>query len=387
MVTILDPAFAAAKITRIDVGTLVGRRPRSAGSNARLGDHGIEVRTTFARVTTDDGLTGFGQCRSSADQLKRLPGKPLAAVFGRDMLVADDWLAAEFPLWDLYGRYTNKPVYELLAERAGKTIERSLRPKCYDTSLYFDDLKIQGETAAAELLASEAAEGYARGHRAFKIKIGRGARHLPLEIGTRRDIAIIRAVREEVGSDAIVMVDANNGYNLNLTKRVITETRDCNLYWFEEAFHEDAVLYLDLQEWLKDLAIRTLIADGEGDASPRLMDWAEKGAIDVVQYDIIDRGVTGWVRTGEQLDSWGAKSAPHAYGSLFGPFACAHLSAAIDHFEFVEWDQTTTDGIDTSGYRICGGELVVPAAPGFGLGLDAACFGAAVAANGFTVGG
>lgn len=331
-------------------------------------------------------MTGFGQCRSSAEQLRELPGKPLATVFGHDMLVADDWLVAELPLWDLYGRYVEKPVYEVLAERAGKKIERSLRPKCYDTSLYFDDLKTSGETAA-ELLAREAAEGYARGHRAFKIKIGRGARHLPLEIGTRRDIAIIRAVRKEVGPDAIVMVDANNGYNLNLTKRVIMETRDCNLYWFEEAFHEDDVLYVDLQEWLKQLAIPTLIADGEGEASPRLMEWAEKGAIDIVQYDIIDRGVTGWVRIGEQLDSRGIGSAPHVYGSLFGPFACAHLSAAIEHFEFVEWDQAITDGIDASGYRIEGGELIVPATPGFGLDLDTARFRAAVAENGFIVGG
>ena len=302
------------------------------------------------------------------------------------MLVADNWLVAEFPLWDLYGQYVRKPVYQLLAERAGKRVERPLRPKCYDTSLYFDDLNVAGETAASELLASEAREGYARGHRAFKIKIGRGARHLPLEIGTRRDIAIVRAVRKEVGPDAIVMVDANNGYNLNLTKRVIMETRDCNLYWFEEAFHEDAVLYLDLQEWLKGLAIPTLIADGEGDASPRLMDWAEKGAIDVVQYDIIDRGLTGWVRTGEQLDSVGVGSAPHAYGNLFGPFACAHLSAAIEHFEFVEWDQTSADEIDTSGYRIDAGELVVPTQPGFGLELDGERFRAAVAENGFTIG-
>ena len=35
--------------------------------------------------------------------------------------------------------------------------------------------------AAADLIAAEARAGYERGHRAFKIKIGRGARHLPLE--------------------------------------------------------------------------------------------------------------------------------------------------------------------------------------------------------------
>lgn len=385
--TTQDAAFSAAKITRIDVGTLSGKRPRFAGSNARLNDHGIDVRTTFAQFTTSDGVTGFGQTRATNVQLQALIGNSLGSAFGDDRLIADDWLAGEFPLWDLYGHYVKKPVYALLSDRNGRTISGPLRAPCYDTSLYFDDLHAQGETAAAELMAKEAADGYARGHRAFKIKIGRGARHLPLEIGTRRDIAIIRAVRNQVGTEAIVMVDANNGYNLNLTKRVLLETRDCNLYWFEEAFHEDDVLYRDLQAWLKDQGIGCLIADGEGLASPRLMDWAQSGAIDIVQYDIIDRGLSGWVRTGEQLDAWGAKSAPHVYGGMFGPFACAHLSAAIQHFELVEWDLVTTEGFDTSEYRVESGALVVPEAPGFGLNLDPERFAAAVAENGFSLGG
>ncbi|HWV34198.1 MAG TPA: enolase C-terminal domain-like protein, partial [Thermomicrobiales bacterium] len=88
----------------------------------------------------------------------------------------------------------------------------------------------------------------------------------------------------------------------------------------------------------------------------------------------------------EQLDGWGARTAPHVYGSIFGPFACAHLAAAVDGFEFVEWDQISTPGFDTSAYRIKEGHLEVPDAPGFGLELDAERFRQAVAANGFSVG-
>ena len=57
--------------------------------------------------------------------------------------------------------------------------------------LYFDDLHLESTGAAAECIAGEAREGYARGHRAFKIKVGRGARHMPLETGTERDIAVV----------------------------------------------------------------------------------------------------------------------------------------------------------------------------------------------------
>ena len=58
---------------------------------------------------------------------------------------------------------------------------------------------------------------------------------------------MIRAVRAAVGEEAPLLLDANNGYNLNLTKRVLAETAECGIYWMEEAFHEDRVLYDDLR--------------------------------------------------------------------------------------------------------------------------------------------
>ena len=82
-------------------------------------------------------------------------------------------------------------------------VPATLRVPCYDTSLYFDDLHLADEAEAAALIAAEAREGYERGHRAFKIKVGRGARHLPLEEGTRRDIAVIRAVREALPASGL----------------------------------------------------------------------------------------------------------------------------------------------------------------------------------------
>src|SRR5690606_27126336 len=133
-------------------------------------------------------------------------------------------------------------------------------------------------------------------------------------------ILIIRAVREAVGPDARLMLDANNGYNLNLARHVLSETADCNIYWLEEAFHEDAVLYHDLKEWLERQGLHVLIADGEGDASPRLLDWARDGLIDVVQYDIISHGISRWLETGRQLDGWGVASAPHHYGTIYGNY-------------------------------------------------------------------
>jgi L-alanine-DL-glutamate epimerase-like enolase superfamily enzyme len=199
----------------------------------------------------------------------------------------------EYPLFDLVASRAGRPVYQLaamLAGRAAADLPTPFRAPCYDTSLYFDDLHLTDDAAAAALIAAEARQGYERGHRAFKIKVGRGAMHMPLEAGTRRDIAVVRAVRQAVGPAARLMLDANNGYNLNLARRVLAETADCDVFWLEEAFHEDDMLYRHLKEWMQEEKLAVLIADGEGAAAPRLMEWVHEGAVDVVQYDYLGYG-------------------------------------------------------------------------------------------------
>ena len=365
-------------ITRIDVATLQGKRPRAAGSNARLGHHGDVARLPLVRLTTSDGATGFGRCRASEDQLRQLLGQdPFAhAEWGH---VATAWTFAEFPLLDLAARQAGQPVAALIGGAPRKL-------RTYDTSLYFDDLHLDDDdAAAAELIAGEAREGWDLGHRAFKIKVGRGARHLPLEAGTVRDMAVIRAVREAVGPEATVMIDANNGWNLNLTKRVLLETADTNLYWLEEAFHEDNVLYADLKEWLAAEGLSVLIADGEGAFHPALADWAVDGVIDVVQPDIFDIGFTRWLNLGAKLDAHDVASSPHTYGGGIGPCMVAHLAGLVRGIEFIEWDDAAFAEIDASAWAIRDGWIDVADATGFGLELDHRAFDATVARTGFTL--
>ena len=148
-------------------------------------------------------------------------------------------LSPGVPTLGLYWPARAPPVYQLLADRAGKNVSGPLRVPCYDTTLLIDDLHLPTDEEGAALIASEANFGFEHGHRAFKIKVGRGARHMPPLAGHRRDIAVIRAVRAAVGPDAVILIDANNGYTLNIAKHILSETADCNVHWLEEAFHED----------------------------------------------------------------------------------------------------------------------------------------------------
>ena len=373
-------------IAAIEWGTLVGQRPRQAGCNSRIAVHGQDVQVPLARITAADGISGFGACRPfTQSEAQSFLGERLDDLIAPGVGVAPRASSLECPLWDLLGQRTGRPVYHLLAESVGKTVSEPLRVPCYDTSLYIDDLHLTTDDEGAALIASEARFGYEHGHRSFKIKVGRGARHMPLLEGNRRDVAVIRAVRAAVGADATILIDANNGYNLNIAKQILTETADCNLFWLEEPFHEDSALYEDLHAWIEREGLSVLIADGEGQASPLLLDFARAGFVDIIQYDIFSYGITNWLDTGARLDGWKVGTAPHHYGRHVGNYVSGHLAAAVDGFLFIEWDEVSTPGLDGSAYQVNEGQVLLPDAPGFGLALDEEFFQQAVAANGFAV--
>lgn len=368
------------KIERIEWARLTGERPRKAGCNSRLGEHGLHVRPPIARITTSDGVSGIGFSSISRDRAETIVGFHLSEAFNPENGVSEDFQFMEYPLWDLVGQLEQKPVYEMLSNE-----NDDFKVRCYDTSLYIDDLHIDDNKEAAALIASEALEGKVRGHNAYKIKVGRGAMHMPLEKGNQRDIDVINAVRDAVGTDATILIDANNGYNLNITKQILGETAEANVYWMEEAFHEDARVYSLLKEWLNSEGIKTKIADGEGSASPHLVNWAKDGIVDILQYDIFHPGFTRWLELGPELDSVNVGTAPHHYGGYYGNFVTGHLAAKVEKFEFVEWDHATTPGIDDSAYTIENGFINVPNLPGFGLSINENPYQEAVKENGFIV--
>lgn len=371
-----------ARIERIEWAALHGERHRSAGCNARLGVHGKTVPERIARVTID-GASGFGWSRISREEAQSLIGRTVGEIFHPETgYIQPAFRAIEYPLWDWLGQMLQKPVYALISDQA---VREPVSVRCYDTSLYFDDLHLTDDAEAVRLMQSEAAEGYAMGQRHFKIKIGRCGRFMPLREGLQRDIAIVRGVREFAGADAKLMVDANNGYNLNLTKEFLSAVADVNLYWLEEAFHEDNELYADLKAWMRERGMNVLISDGEGLAAPPIVEWAENGLVDIIQYDIRFYGFTRWLELGARLDQANVKSAPHNYGSGYGGYASGHIATAIRGFQFVEWDAIQVEGIDGSVYSIDNGMLHVPAGPGFGLELDDGHYGKKVAENGWSV--
>ena len=372
------------RIERVTVATLEGIRPRSAGKNARLGVHGDRFPVPVACISAG-GLDGWGWAgwrRITEQQAESLIGKRMCDLQDEQGRIRPEYYFAEFPIMDWLGRYANQSVHAMLN---GEPENNPFSVPCYDTSIYFDDLHLQDDDAAVELICQEASEGYGKGHRAFKIKVGRGGMHMPLKEGLDRDVKIINGIRGTIGSECRLMIDANNAYNVNLTKELLTRTAQSKLYWIEEMFHEDDALYANLKMWIKENQMSVLIADGEGFASPALVAWAEKGLIDVVQYDFRDYGMFRWMELGERLDEQGIISAPHNYGGAYGNYTLGHMHGVIRNLAPVEWDEAVVEGMDDSAYTIKDGHIHAGEISGFGLEFDIGFISVKAEENGFTV--
>lgn len=360
------------------------KRPREAGCNARLGKHGKEGETPLARIRSA-GVYGFGWSRITPDQAGKLIGMPICAMFEEDGLVRDCFRDLEFPLLDWLGNMFHAPVYQLVGDGGAKE-ENEIKIPVYDTSIYFDELDIKDDARAVSFICDEVEQGMTAGHTNFKVKIGRCGMWMGIAEGLKRDVDIVTAIREKIGPDAKLMVDANNGYNLNLAKAFLEETKDAKLYWLEEPFHEDDQLLARLKEWMKERGIKTKIADGEGCASTEIEAWAKKGLIDILQYDLRDYGFCRWLRLNREISRYGILAAPHNYGSFYGNFVQAHFAQAVNNFTMGEWDQADLEGIDTSAYSIRDGHIYMKKRDGFCLGLDHERFEHEVQKNGWRIG-
>ena len=198
---------------------------------------------------------------------------------------------------------------------------------CYDTSFYFEE-SVPPHREAEEL-AERAAASYRDGHRAFKVKVGRGARWMGAAEGMDRDVAAIEAVREAVGPECAVLADANNGYTLNGAKEFLARTADARLGWLEEPFNEDVVLLAPFGSGYHNKDLSVLLADGETAGTDDGYELASEGVLDVIQCDILRAGFTPWLKLGQALDSLGAASAPHHFGLFLGNYVSGHLAGAV----------------------------------------------------------
>jgi D-galactarolactone cycloisomerase len=212
-------------------------------------------------------------------------------------------------------------LWDLCARRAAQPLWRYLGGKRDRVTVYASGINPD----APEQVASER---LAEGYRAFKLKVGFGA---------ERDLRNVQALRELLGPETPLMVDANQGWELDEAMRMASALAGFGLHWLEEPLRADR----PWSEW-RQLARQTIIplAGGENVMGGDAFDTAiASGTLRVLQPDLAKwGGISGcWPVIGRALQA-GLRYCPHFLGGGVGLLASAHVLAAAGGDGMLEID-------------------------------------------------
>ena len=358
------------RITRVIGFDVVSQRSKVAGKNSRLDVHGDTATDRMLRIELSNGVEGIGNCGMREDAARRLLGRdPFEFFREEDNAFSGPFGTGTMPLWDLLGKLREQPIYNLLGGRGTEQVP------VYDGSIYFADLLPQYADDWEARFRAEVDMGHERGHVAFKVKIGRGAKWMPRDEGNARDIAVLKVIRDHAGPDAIIGIDANNGYDLAGTKQLFEQIGGLNIAFAEEMFEETVEDCLAFKEFLKAHGLKTLVADGETQGDLNVFrPFIEAEAIEVYQADMNRFGYEGILTEAKWCEPHALRVAPHNWGSLVGYYMQLHVGRAIPNFYRAEHDPLSNDILIADGHAIKDGLGMCAPAPGAGLAINEETF-------------
>ena len=327
-----------ASVTIKNIETFVFRAPIAKPVKTSFGVM-TNRPAVFVRLEDDDGIVGWGEiwCNfpncgaehramllkenfkplllnkvfSSPDQIYQdLSSQTavLAIQSGEHGPIAQVIAGIDLAAWDLFSRKAGQPLWRYLGG-TNPTI------KTYASGINPD----KPEYVVEGLLKN--------GYKAFKLKIG---------FNQSLDLKNLQSIRAVI-PDQMLMVDANQAWDLPSATDNIRAMESFDLNWVEEPLRADS----PLQDWMqlsKNCAVR--LAAGENMVGRQCFDEAiASKAFDVIQPDIAKwGGISGCLPIVKNLEKSGVEYCPHYLGGGIGLLASAHLLAASHSNGMLEVD-------------------------------------------------
>jgi D-galactarolactone cycloisomerase len=334
----------------------------------------------LVEIVCDDGTIGWGECLGPAGPNAAVVKAYTPRLLGRDPRDTEIiWLelynllrdqgqrgltvtalsGIDIALWDIKGKHCGTSVSRLLGGRFREDV------KAYATGSFRKD----GVDPVSDI-AAETAAYVAQGFHAVKIKIG---------FDVDQDIAVIRAVREAIGPDIRLMIDANHGYDALEACTVGKAVAEYGVDWFEEP-----VIPEQLSAYRAVRAGQPIpVAGGEtwhgrfGMREP-----LESRAVDIIQPDICGTGgFSEMRRIADMAAINGVRLVPHVWGTGVAIAAGLQFIAALPpdpprrngRPPILEFDRTHNpfrQAVLTKPLDHVNGVVAIPDGPGLGIEIN-----------------
>ncbi len=331
----------------------------------------------LVRLITDEGIEGFTAPVAFMCELKGVPELLKEFMLNRDPFKVEDltkvfrsakavgvraWFM-DIAVWDIIGKATGQPIYRLLGASRN-------RVKAYAST---------GEFKDAESRVEDALAFKEEGFRAIKLCIRRR--------DIRKELRVVEAVREAVGDDMDIMVDANQAWpihgcadfqtwGLKQAMTVAKELEQLSVLWLEEP------LGMHDYDALSTLTASTSLNICGGQMNTDVFDYRDmiaKRCYDIIQPDVsLSCGITNGKKIAGMAEAAGMMFNPHTWTNGLGLVANLHLMGAVPNCSYCEfpyeppgWVPEARDAMLTEPIRIDSkGYVSLPDGPGLGVEID-----------------
>ena len=328
------------------------------------------LTNAIVEVHTDEGITGIGE----------VPGSPLISLV-RDALAASaEWIIGEDPLRvkAFLARASNRGWhhYPYLGNAAVAAIEMALWDICgkahgCPVHQFFGGLQTEqvpfywfvgAEDRAPETVRRQAAEGAELGFKTVYIKIG---------FDLQNDLLLARTLRESVGDDIAVRVDANEAWSVFEAVDALRRFEDVGVEFVEQPIDMHNI------SGLADLRARSRVRIGANQSAwlpSQVPEVIAQRAADVIVTDPHQLGgLVPFHTAATMCEAAGLPICKHAFADLgITTIATSHVLATLPspqlgHQQFLTF---LVHDLLATKVEFVDGSIPVPTGPGLGIELD-----------------